>query len=572
MRKLLTIKTGFIAYFIFLSLFSLLIFGVTQHLLHSQDHLQKLEENRYLATRLANRLNNTSDALSRHSIAFVSSQQIEFKQQYEEALQAFKHTTPNSSLPSLLQEFHSLSFTAEELRNIESAYEQILALSTTQVEAISTAAGEFDDGQGGIRVALPNQLMAQVLVFSQQYAQAASNIETAINNFEQQLSSRMNLEIAQARQTSNRAFWFAMIALLLFFAASGIGLLALYRSIKHPLDQGVALARELAAGRLSARLQVIRHDELGELLHALNGIGVGLHGAVNQVRERTLFIAESSQSISQGNHNLALRTQEQATNVEQTVSTMEELAQTVRQNADNAQHADRLAQEAAQQVLNSTTLAQNLLNNMESIRDSSRQMSDITTLIRNIAFQTNILALNAAVEAARAGTYGRGFAVVATEVRQLALRSSDASREIETLISRSIEQVKNGTSSAASMERAMSHTQQTVHKVRNIVAEIAQASQEQAAGVEQVSQAMTMLDQITRHNSALVQAAAQTTEQQLTETERLQEVVSHFELECDDPNSVDYEQDSLRASEHADGDSALASSYSATQSNYRLAA
>lgn len=571
MRKLLTIKTGFIAYFTLLSLFSLLMFGVTQHLLKSQDQLQKLEENRYLATGLANRLNNTSDALSRHTIAFVSSQQIEFKQQYDEALQAFKQTHPHSELPTLLQEFHDLPFTAAELRNIESAYEQILALSATQVEAISTAAGEFDDGQGGIRVALPNQLMAQVLVFSQQYAQAAANIETAIQHFEQQLSLRMNQEIAQARQTSQQAFWFAMVALLLFFATSGIGLLALYRSIKRPLDQGVALARELAAGRLSARLQVNRHDELGALLHALNGIGVGLHGAVNQVRERSLFIAESSQSISQGNQNLALRTHEQATNVAQTVSTMEQLAQTVRQNADSAQHADGLAQEAAQQVLDSTTLAQNLLNNMKSIRESSRQMSDITTLIRNIAFQTNILALNAAVEAARAGSHGRGFAVVATEVRQLALRSADASREIETLISRSIEQVQNGASSAASMESAMSHTQETVHKVRNIVTEIAQASQEQASGVEQVSQAMAMLDHITRHNSALVQTAAQTTEQQLLETELLQEVVSHFELENDISLNAVHDND-INSALHYDHNSAALSHYSNRDTHYGLAA
>lgn len=533
MRKLLTIKTGFIAYFTLLSLFSLLILGVTQHLLRSQDHLQKLEENRYLATSLANRFKSATAALSRQTIAFVSTEQIEFKQQFESELQQFKQTAAGTHTPVLLQEFHDLPFTTKELASIESAYEQTLELSKIQREAISTAAGEFDDGHGGIRVALPNQLMAQVLVFSQQYASAFDAIQSAVDDFDRQLSQRMNQEIALAADTSNQAFWFAMVALGLFFLVSGVGLLALYRSIKHPLDQGVALAKELSEGNLSARLHVSRLDEIGELLHALNGIGSGLHGAVNQVRERSLFIAESSHIISQGNQNLALRTHEQASNVQQTVSTMEQLAQTVRQNADNAQHADQLAQQAAQQVQNSTEVAQGMLASMQSIRDSSRQMSDITTLIRNIAFQTNILALNAAVEAARAGSHGRGFAVVATEVRQLALRSSDASREIETLISRSIEQVKKGTFAAESMGLAMGNTAQTVHKVRHIVADIARASQEQAEGVEQVSQSMNMLDDITRHNSALVHAAAETTEQQLQETELLREVVSHFRLETD---------------------------------------
>ncbi len=569
MRKLLTIKTGFIAYFTLLSLFSLLIFGVTKHLLNSQDHLQKLEENRYLATSLANRLKSSTDALSRHTIAFVSSQQIEFKQLYEEQLASFKQSTPDGSMPVLLQQFHDLPFTESELSSIASAYQQTLDLSQTQTEAISTAAGEFDDGQGGIRVALPNQLMAQVLVFSQQYASAAANIDKAINVFEQQLSERMNQDIATANRISNQAFWFAVMALALFFAVSGIGLLALYRSIKHPLDQGVELARQLSEGRLSARLKVTRHDELGELLHALNGIGVGLHGAVNQVRERSLFIAESSQTISQGNENLALRTHEQASNVQQTVSTVTELAHTVRQNADNAQHADTLAQQAAQQVLSSSSLAQELLSNMESIRESSRQMSDITTLIRNIAFQTNILALNAAVEAARAGTHGRGFAVVATEVRQLALRSSDASREIETLISRSIEQVQQGAKAAASMESAMTDTQNTVHKVRNIVAEIAQASQEQAAGVEQVSQAMSMLDQITRHNSELVHTAAHTTQQQLEQTTLLREVVSHFELAQGEHMAPDIHTERSADLETAPEPSPV---FNATKSGFPLAA
>ncbi len=533
LKKLLTLKTGFIAYFAVLGLFLALMLSALQHLTHSIEQLKQLESQRYQATALANDFKRISESISRQTIAFVSSEQPEFQQNFDRLLAVFSGKQPdaNGLTQSMLDRFAALDLPAQELSMVRSAYEQTLALSAIQVEAISTASGQFDDGAGGVRVALPNSLMAKVLVFSQQYTKAAADIAATIDQFDHQVSERLDALLLQAARASDRAFWLALVALGLFFVVSALALLMLYRSIKRPIDQGVALASELAGGNLTARLDVRRHDEIGKLLSALNGIGEGLQQAVEQIRQQTQLITDGSQAISHGNQDLAQRTEEQSSSVQETVATMGQLAHTVRQNADNAQHADQLAQQASSQVQHGSQAANSMLDIMRDIGESSRKMGDITNLIRNIAFQTNILALNAAVEAARAGPQGRGFAVVATEVRQLALRSSDASRDIETLISRSVEQMAMGAQAAASVGEAMSATEQTVGKVRNIVADIALASREQAEGVEQVSHAMTLLDDITRHNSQLVQQAADTTLLQLEQADILSDVVAHFHLD-----------------------------------------
>ncbi|WP_341666776.1 methyl-accepting chemotaxis protein [Alcaligenes sp. SDU_A2] len=533
MKKLLTLKTGFIAYFAVLGLFLALIFSALQHLTSSIEQLKQLEAQRYQATTLANEFKRVTESISRQTIAFVSSEQPEFQQNFERLLDVFtgRQADADGLSASMLARFANIDLLPDEQALLRSAYDQTLALSQIQIEAISTASGQFDDGAGGVRVALPNSLMAKVLVFSQQYTKAAADIATTIDALDQQVSQRLDARLEQAGHTSDRAFWLALVALALFFLVSALTLLLLYRSIKQPIAQGVALANELASGNLTARLNLHRQDEIGELLTALNGIGEGLQRAVEQIRHQTQLITDGSQTISSGNQDLALRTQEQSSSVQQTVGTMNQLAHTVRQNADNAQHADQLAQQASGQVRHGNQAAESMLEIMRDIGESSRTMGEITHLIRNIAFQTNILALNAAVEAARAGPQGRGFAVVATEVRQLALRSSDASRDIEALISRSVEQINAGSQAAASVGAAMSETEQTVEKVRTIVTDIAHASREQAEGVEQVSQAMTQLDQITRRNSQLVQHAAATTLLQLEQADTLSEVVAHFQLD-----------------------------------------
>ncbi|MCR4144103.1 methyl-accepting chemotaxis protein [Alcaligenes faecalis] len=535
MKKLLTFKTGFIAYFAILSLFLILMLIALQHLSSSIEQRKHLEAQRHQTTALSKDFKRISELLSRQAIAFVSSEQIEFQDNFRHLLAVFTGAQADQDGVTLamLERFRDLELEPAEQDLLRSAYEQTLALSQVQSEAIQTASGQFEDGNGAIRIALPNALMAKVLVFSQQYIQASTQITNTLDQFEHQFSERLDSSLDQAGRSSDRAFSLALAALALFFMASTIALRLLYRSIKQPLDQGANLAKELAQGKLNAQLSVRRHDEFGTLLTALNGIGQGVQTVVHQIREQTGLIRDGSHAIVLGSQNLSEQILDQSAELNQTVKAMNQLADTVRQNAEQAQTADHLAQDTSSQVAQGNQAVRSLLDTINAIADSSNKMSEITKLIRNIAFQTNILALNAAVEAARAGVHGHGFAVVAAEVRNLALRSTDALQQISTLISSSVEQTEQSSVAARGMAQIMANTQHKVNEMRSIVADIAQASQEQATHIDYVNQVMTRLDQQGQSNRQLLEHSAHTAQEQLEQTTLLAQVVAHFSLDSD---------------------------------------
>ncbi|WP_189393116.1 methyl-accepting chemotaxis protein [Alcaligenes pakistanensis] len=533
MKKLLTLKTGFIAYFAVLSLFLILMLLALQHLSHNIEQRKHLEAQRHQTTALSKDFKRISESISRQTIAFVSSEQVEFQDNFRHLLAIFTGAQPDQDgvANTMLDRFGELELEPSELALLRSAYEQTLELSHVQLEAIQTTSGQFDDGTGAISIALPNALMAKVLVFSQQYLQASTHITNTLDQFEHQFSQRLDNSLEQAGRSSDRAFGLALAALASFFITSTVALRLLYRSIKQPLDQGANLAKELAQGKLNAQLTVRRHDEFGTLLTALNGIGQGVQTVVHQIREQTGLIRDGSHAIVLGSQNLSEQILDQSTELNQTVKAMGQLADTVRQNAQQAQTADHLAQDTSSQVAQGNQAAHRLLDTINAIADSSHKMSEITKLIRSISFQTNILALNAAVEAARAGVHGHGFAVVAAEVRNLALRSTDALHQIATLISSSVEQTEQSSAAARSMAQVMANTQHKVNEMRGIVADIALASQDQATHIEYVNHVMTRLDQQGQSNRQLVEHSAHTAQEQLEQTTLLAQVVAHFSLD-----------------------------------------
>jgi len=320
------------------------------------------------------------------------------------------------------------------------------------------------------------------------------------------------------------------ISLAAFGLAMVIGFL-IARSITRPLRGAVSVASAVAKGDLTQRIEVKSTDETGQLLQALKDMNDSLAGIVAEVRSNTDSITTASQQIAQGNADLSQRTEEQASSLEETASSMEELTSTVKQNAENAKQANQLATNASDIAVKGGQVVGDVVHTMASISDSSKKIVDIISVIEGIAFQTNILALNAAVEAARAGEQGRGFAVVAGEVRNLAQRSAAAAKEIKTLIDDSVGKVEIGARQVDQAGATMNEIVQAVKRVTDIMSEIAAASNEQSAGIEQVNQAIIQMDEVTQQNAALVEEAAAAAEAMQEQAGVLMEAVSIFKLE-----------------------------------------
>ena len=301
--------------------------------------------------------------------------------------------------------------------------------------------------------------------------------------------------------------------------------------VMKPVNQGIDLTSEIARGNLYTEISIERKDELGELFEALDLMQAKLTEVIHGIRLGANEVRNSSEQVGQGNIELSQRTQEQASSLEEIASSMEEMTSTVNQNADNADQASLLAQKAREEAENSRQIVGKAISAMNVIKKSSAKISDIIGVIDEIAFQTNLLALNAAVEAARAGEHGRGFAVVASEVRNLAGRCTSAAKEIKELIHDSVDKVNDGTKLVNSSGDALEEIVQEVKKVSDIVAEIAAASREQSAGINQVNKALLQLDEMTQQNASLVEEAAAASESMGAQARDLSELVSYFKLE-----------------------------------------
>lgn len=304
------------------------------------------------------------------------------------------------------------------------------------------------------------------------------------------------------------------------------------RSVTRPLSHAIDTADHIANGDLTQTIVVDPQakNETGHLLLALQRMQAQLASTVHAVRQGADSVAVASGEISQGNHNLGVRTESQASALEQTASSMEELGTTVQRNADNARHANQLAQTASSVARESGVAFTQVVDTMHGIRTSSTRISDIIGVIDGIAFQTNILALNAAVEAARAGEQGRGFAVVAGEVRTLAQSSSEAAKEIRALITESVEQVEQGTQLVDRAGVKVHELVDSIGQVAELVGAITTASAEQSHGVGQVAQAVSHIDQATQQNSALVEQMSAAASSLNRQAQDLVQSVSVFQL------------------------------------------
>lgn len=395
---------------------------------------------------------------------------------------------------------------------IDKVFAQVIDLSRQQAEALDQ-----------MNTTAFNDLRSEM-------APVADAQEAALTEFMRYASERgdaLQQELDEINSFYSMIEWgilaFTLVLVLLVY-------LGLRRVVVRPLNQAVKTLNTIADADLTTPIPTGGKNEIGQLYTAMQRMQNSLNDIVAQVREGSREIHHGTREIASGNADLSSRTEQQAASIEETASSMEEMTATVKQNADNARQASTLAADASSTAERGGDVVQQVVTTMHGISSSSQKVSDITSVIDSIAFQTNILALNASVEAARAGEQGRGFAVVAGEVRNLASRSADAAKEIKALIDDSVTQIQQGSTLVEQAGTTMSDVVTSVRRVTDIMDEISAASQEQSDGIEQVSQAVGQMDQVTQQNASLVQQATAAASSLEEQANRLEEAVAVFKL------------------------------------------
>lgn len=394
-------------------------------------------------------------------------------------------------------------------------------LSDAQRPLLQPLLTALDDYKKRIEAYLPAYQQEQAV--SQLLGNSAQEVGTLVNAFMQDELTQTHNDINSAQLQMGITTLIAIIA----------GLLVAWRitlQITRPLQSTLALAERIASGDLRQAQTSTRRDELGQLLNAVAAMSQNLRDMIEKIQMGVSQVSTAAAEIAAGNTDLSSRTEQQAAAVEETAASMEQLTATVKQNAENAHHANQLATDASQTAQQGGKLVESVVSTMRDISSSSQRIAEITTLINGIAFQTNILALNAAVEAARAGEQGRGFSVVASEVRNLAQRSAQAAKEIEGLIAESVNRVQTGTTLVENTGNTMEQIVLSVTHVRDIMAEIAAASDEQTRGIAQIGQAIVEMDHTTQQNAALVEESAAAADSLEEQAEMLLQSVSVFRL------------------------------------------
>lgn len=355
-------------------------------------------------------------------------------------------------------------------------------------------------------------------------------LEGRLQSFRQNNKQNFISALEDSNRASLNALNIGFIMAIIITIVVGVFTVLISKSISSNLNNVVEKLKDMDSGEgdLTQRLESKGNDEIGELVKWFNVFIDKLDVTMSESLSNIYNVQVASTEISKGNSFLSRQAEGQAANLEETATSMEEMSATVKENAENSQMANQLADNASKQAREGGEVVGQAVTAMQQIQTASEKMVEIISVIDGIAFQTNLLALNAAVEAARAGEQGRGFAVVASEVRSLAQRSADAAREIKTLIENSVEKISFGSKVVNQSGETLSNIVDEIKKVSNIVSEIAISSRQQASGIDQVNSAMGHVEEIMQKNMAQVEETAAASRSMEEQTENLVRLVSFF--------------------------------------------
>lgn len=353
--------------------------------------------------------------------------------------------------------------------------------------------------------------------------EVTKSIATGIAQRESQLNEKFAQVIAASTKVFNmqrsRNIRFIIIILLVLIIGASVVSVVYSKNLSHALGRGVKFADLISEGDLTVKFDddlISKGDEIGNLARSLNSMGEKLKNITNGIADISGNISEASNQFSLTSQQMSLGANQQASSTEEISSSMEQIASNINQTTDNSNEAERVAQETEKGVIEGVMAA-------EEAMKYTNQIGDKITIIRDIAFQTNILALNAAVEAARAGEHGRGFAVVAAEVRKLAERSGISAQEIDAMANQLMQ----------ASERASKKLNDVIPKVKNnlkLIQEISAASLEQAAGANEVNNALQQLNQIVQQNAAASEELATSANEVKEQAGNLSSIISYFKV------------------------------------------
>ncbi|AMO50848.1 Methyl-accepting chemotaxis sensory transducer [Enterobacter sp. FY-07] len=355
--------------------------------------------------------------------------------------------------------------------------------------------------------------------------------DTDMQAFQVWGEARGKAEVTAVQSSKNVVMMLIMVVALLVAGIIVLAWLALRHMLLKPLETSIQQLEHVAAGDLTSTTTGAASVEFNRLNAAIEEMRQSLVDSVTRVRDASSQIDTGSRELAAGNVDLSQRTESTATSLEQTAASMEQITATVKLNADNAEQAHKLAQTVSDTADRGSEMVCYVIEKMRDISGSSDRIADILSVIDAIAFQTNILALNAAVEAARAGEQGRGFAVVAGEVRNLASRSAESAKEIRALISSSQAHVSEGSDLAMQAGETMDEIAEEVLRMTKLMREIANASQEQSRGIEQVNIAVSQMDETAQQNAALVQQSSAATRSLEEQSRELLQAMASFRLQ-----------------------------------------